>query len=279
MISRIYRVLSILAFLVGFVVTPFTATGQKITGKDTAGEELFMARVKQFGEFAARFNNSSDFRGNPPDSAFRRLMPREKMLSILFDLNDPRVIHQNKSYSAEFVKTRDDFIKEVSINDIMLDKHSPGIIAEARSRIVYNGEPKTVSIYLNQEIENKGIKWVILSVRGVFDDLFKTDTSVIRFIQPASNETDFINLKRALDDKTFLQYYAYGQFKPDNLSMFFYCINTGVIKYEYAEEVIYHVISIPGWYFRVKDFNRNELNSGWLISDLTKGNFKPEDFR
>jgi hypothetical protein len=47
-------------------------------------------------------------------------------------------------------------------------------------------------------------------------------------------------------------------------------INSGLVRFEYVEEVIYHIIDLPGWSIKVKEFNRNELNSGWLISDVVK---------
>lgn len=277
MIKDIYRIITISFILIS--VSQDVIKGQRITGKDNGAEDLFTARVKQFGEFSARFNNSEDFKGNPADSVFRSRMPREKMLPLLFDLSDPRINPQNKSYSPEFVKTMAEFISEVTERGLELERYSPGVIAEARSRIIYNGKPVTTSVFLNQEVENGGVKWVIISVPELFDEEFKQDTSKIRFIQPASNETDFINLQRALRDTGYLHEYAYKDFRPDNLSIFLYCLNTGIIQYEYTEEVIYHIISIPGWYFKVKDFNRNELNSGWLITDLARGNFTPEDFR
>lgn len=277
MYKKTNRLITVALIIISFSFPELQA--QIITGKDKGAEDLFTARVKQFGEFSARFNNSQDFNGNPSDSIFRNRMPREKMLSLLFDLNDPRANPQNKSYSPDFIKIKTEFISEISKGGLELERYSPGVIAEARSRIIYNGKPVTTSIFLNQEVENNGLKWVILSVADLFNEEFKQDSSLMRFIQPASNETDFINLQRALRDTGYLQEYAYKDFKPDNLSIFLYCLNTGVIQFEYTEEVIYHIISIPGWYFKVRDFNRNELNSGWLITDLARGNFKTEDFR
>jgi hypothetical protein len=254
-------------------------SAQKITGSQKASEDIFIARIKQFNEFADRFNLVTDFNGNPADSVFRSKMPREKMIPLLFDLRDSRTIGQNANYSKDFIKLKTDFVNHIIQKNLYLDKYSPGIIAEAKSRILVNGIPRSVRVFLNQEIVGKDrVKWVILSVKGELPDIFKTDTTMIRFIPPTSNETDFINLKRALEDIDHLHYYAFDGFKPDNLTVFFYGINSGIIKYEYAEEVVYHVISIPGWYFKVKDFNRNELNSGWLISDVARNNLEISDF-
>ena len=55
-------------------------------------------------------------------------------------------------------------------------------------------------------------------------------------------------------------------------------VNSGLVKFEYVEEVIYHIIDIPGWCIKVKDFNRNEMNSGWLICDVMKNNLELSDY-
>lgn len=256
-----------------------TLFAQNIVSSQKSGEEIFTARTKQFSEFTARFNYKSDFNGNPIDQAFMAKIPREKMISLLFDLKDPRNEAENLNFSEEYLKIRTSFIRDVNEKQLLINSHSSGIIAEARARVIYNGKPQTISLFLNQESVGKtSIKWVLLSAKGDIFDIFKEDTSMVRFIPPTSNETDFINLKRALEDTDHLQDYASKNFSPDYLSLFFFCLRTGVIKYEYVEDVTYHIIDIPGWYIKVKDFNRNELNSGWLISDLKKNNLELIEF-
>jgi hypothetical protein len=91
---------------------------------------------------------------------------------------------------------------------------------------------------------------------------------MVRFIPPSSNETDFMNLKRALEDTDYLQYYASSEYSPENLTLFFFMIKTGLLSFEYVEEINYNIIDIPGWQITVKEFPRNDMNSGWLISDI-----------
>jgi hypothetical protein len=267
---RIKLVRRYLPVILIFLVSK-SVLSQNLTDPQKAREEIFVARIKQFNEFADRFNLKSDFNGNPADSAFKAKMPRERMIPLLFDLKDPRIQTSDKRYSADYVKLKEEFVSDIVQKNILLYKYSPGIIAEARSRVIYKGEPQIISLFLIQEIVgNDMVKWVIYSVRGDILDIFKTDTSMVRFIQPSSNETDFINLKRALEDTSHLQYYASNYYEPDYLTLFFSCINSGYMKFEYVEEVVYHIIDIPGWYIRVRDFNRTELNSGWLITDVKK---------
>ncbi len=260
---------SLLVILIFFVGCPLFS--QILADPQKSREDIFVARIKQFNEFADRFNLKSDFNGNPADSAFRARMSRERMIPLLFDLKDPRIQVSGKEYSGDYVKMKEDFIRNVVQNNILLYKYSQGIIAEARSRIIYKGEPQTIRLFLVQEtVGDDMVKWILYSAKGNILNIFKTDTSMIRFIPPSSNETDFINLKRALEDTDHLQYYASQDYEPDYLTLFFSYIRSGLIKFEYVEEVVYHIIDIPGWYIKVKDFNRNELNSGWLINDVMK---------
>jgi len=252
---------------------------QVLTNQQKEQEDIFVARIKQFNEFADRFNLKTDFDGNTADSVFKARMPRERMIPLLFDLNDPRIQPSEKEYSEAYIRIKEEFVEEVTKKNILLYKYSPGIIAEARARVIFKGEPQQIRLFLVQEIVgNNSVKWVLCSAKGDILNIFKTDTSMVRFIPPSSNETDFINLKRALEDTDYLQYYASQDYEPDFLTLFFYYIKAGIIKYEYVEEVVYHIIDIPGWYLRVKEFNRNELNSGWLITDIARNEYGINEF-
>lgn len=253
------------------IAVPHTAEAQELVAPSNQNEKIFLARTKQFNEFLDRFNYKTNFNGEPVDSAFRSKIPRTNMVSSLFDMKDKRTDKNSGEYSAQYVALKNRFINEVTTKNIQVGKFSPGIIAEAKSRVTFKGAPKNISVFLAQEtIGETRVKWVILDVRGEIFNFLKRDSDFIRFIPPTSNETDFMNLKRALEDVNYLQYYASKDYQPENLTLFFYLINTGSLKYEYAEEVIYHIIDIPGWMMKVREFNRNELNSGWLITDLSE---------
>jgi hypothetical protein len=272
----------IYAFLV-IILTPVLLSdlsGQGITGSSQLSKEnIYNARIKQFNEFVDRFNYKTDFNGNPIDSAFKKKMPREKLLNTLFDLKDTRTTNGSPDYQSDYADLKSAFINKVISGNLQIDKLSPGIIAEARSKVIYNGKPYTIKIFLNQEkVGKSSIKWVIVDVKGDVLNFLKSDTVYVRFIPPSSNETDFINMKRALEDTEYLQYYAASGYNPDQLTIFFYLLNTKQMKFEYVEEIVYHIIDIPGWCIRVKDFNREELNSGWLIYDLSTNDLSRKDY-
>jgi hypothetical protein len=252
---------------------------QTIINPENPAEKIYLVRTKQFNEFVDRFNYKTNFNGNRMDSVFISKIPRDKMIYSLFDLKDPRIDRLGKNWSKSYSDEKAEFINEVIHKNLLIYKYSDKIIAEARSRIVYRGVTTGIRIFLTQEIVGKDmVKWVIINVKGDLLKFFQTDTTYIRFIPPSSNETDFINLKRALEDTKHLQDYASKDFNPDYLTVFFFMINSGLVKFEYVEEVIYHIIDIPGWCIRVKEFNRNEMNSGWLISDVSKNSSDIESY-
>jgi hypothetical protein len=244
---------------------------QTIINPENQNEKNFLVRTKQFNEFVDRFNSKTKFNGDPVDSLFMSKIPRDKMISSLFDMKDPRLDFSGKSYSRYYADKKTEFINEVVHEKFLINKYSDKIIAEAKSLIIFKGITHKISIFLSQEIVGKDmVKWVILNVKGNIFNFLQTDSAYIRFIPPASNETDFINLKRARDDIDHLQYYASKDYEPDYLTLFFSMVNSGIIKFEYVEEVIYYIIDLPGWCIKVKEFNRNEMNSGWLITDIAK---------
>jgi len=278
--KHLYKYTAILAVILALgIISIKNSFSQEIITPVNSNEKIFIARTKQFNEFLDRFNYKTTFTGEPVDSAFMAKMPRSRMINSLFDLKDSRTDKSSKEFSQEYVDLKTRFVNEVVNTNLGVPKYSGNIIAEARSRVIYKGNPHNIRVFLVQEVimETRN-KWVILDVKGDLFDFLKTDTAFVRFIPPSSNETDFMNLKRALEDINYLHYYASKDYQPDYLTLFFYLVNTGAIKFEYVNEVIYHILDIPGWIMKIREFNRNELNSGWLISDLSENNLKRYDY-
>lgn len=261
------------------IFSSLTAGSQNIIRGNNQTETNFLVRTKQFNEFVDRFNYRTDFKGEAADSLFRSKISRENLIRSLFDMKDPRVLSKEIKISSAYTELKNEFIKEVTTQNLFLYKYSDNIIAEAKSKVIYKDNSYLLSIFLTQEIIDKSrVKWVINTVKSDVFNFLRTDTSMIRFISPSSNETDFMNLKRALQDSCYLQYYAAKEYEPDNLTLFFYMINTSALKFEYTEEVVYHIIDIPGWEITVREFNRNEMNSGWLISDISRNKAEKAEY-
>jgi len=259
-LARFVNISVLVVFLILFATEAYSQN--LIIPEQDSLQDQFIARIKQFNEFVDRFNYEADFNDEIPDSSFKALYPRERYLAHLFDRN---LITGEDNLLPPVNK----FINDVCIGEHFIYKYSPKIIAAARTRILYEDLEGYITIYLNQEIVgNDMVKWVILDVQGEVLDFMQSDTSHIRFISPSSNETNFINMRRALADSLHLQDYAHGNYTYDQLSVFFYCIYKGIIKVRQVEKITYHINDIPGWCLSVEEFNRSGYNSGWLISDI-----------
>ncbi len=279
-VRLIFKQAALLAVLIALgITTAENSFSQEMVAPSSQNEKIFLARTKQFNEFLDRFNYKTTFSGEPVDSAFMAKIPRINMLSSLFDLKDKRTDPASKEYLKSYTDLKNRFTAEVVSRNIQVARNSENIIAEAGSRVIYKGTPHNIRIFLAQEvIRETRNKWVILDVKGDVFDFLQTDTAFIRFIPPSSNETDFMNLKRALEDVDYLQYYASKDYQPEYLTLFFYLLKTGAMKFEFVNEVLYHITDIPGWSMKIKEFNRNELNSGWLISDLSENTLERYDY-
>jgi hypothetical protein len=253
--------------------------GQEVLKVDKDVVTYFDIRIKQFNEFIDRFNYITDFKGENLSPTFKLKVSRVDYLKILFNFQDPRLIKDNPAFSEEYRNLIQEFVEHISKDSIFISKYSDRIIAVAKTRIIYNNDPKDISIYLSREVVGGNmIKWVIVSVYANFLDIVKEDTSFVRFIPPNSHELDFMNMKRALEDKDHLNDYAKNGYVYDPLSVFFFNIRNGNIVIDYIKEVNYFIFDILGWCLKVKDFNRSGSNSGWLIDNVWKTNEEPIHF-
>jgi hypothetical protein len=236
------------------------------------GDERFMyAETKQINQFFRRFNSEEDLDGKrlyEGDEHYHDKEFRSNYIQMLFD-------RQNEAISEGL---KQDFIKEVTKNNApsYLDYYGGRWFAEVDAKFIYQGQSRTVVLFLELEKENLGIKWVINNVYFYpFSKLFYTDsTAMAKFLHPMSHEIDFMNLIKVFREPETVEYYFDEDFKPDFKTLFLYEIKNGDLKFETIENVSFHFFQLNGWYFQLKEFNRTGFNTGWLISNLSK---IPED--
>ena len=89
-----------------------------------------------------------------------------------------------------------------------------------------------------------------------------------------SHELDFMNLHKAFREPDNLDYYFEKEYQPDMTSLFVMEMKNGNLSFLSVNNLKFHVFQVPGWYFELSYFNRNENNSGWLISNLLRLNEK-----
>jgi len=233
----------------------------------TNDETVLYTMNKQVGQFVKRFNMEEDQFGkdlSKTDKRYHNSELRENLLPGMFDKYNPRTSGTLKTYFIDDVTKTD--------NPVYLNFLDKNWFAEVSATFTANGDDVNIILYLTLEEENLGSKWIISNVwYSYFPRLFPIPDSTDQsryFLHPMSHELDFMNLHKALERPERIQYYASNEYRPDFLTLFFYQTKIGQLKFKQINDVKFHFFQIPNWYFELSYFNRNDTNSGWLISNL-----------
>jgi len=258
--GRLFSFISVFLIIVSF------ANAQNLNGF-TEDETTLYAMNKQVGQFIHRFNMEEDNLGKllpKIDNRYHNNELREKFLPGMFDKSNPRTSGNLKKYFIDDVTNKD---QPVYLNFLDKDWY-----AEVSATFTVNGVDENLILFLTIEEENLGSKWVLSNVyyRNLYKLFPKKDTAYQRehFLHPQSHELDFMNLHKALENPQQIEYYASTNYQPDYLTLFIYLMKTGDLKFKQINSVKFHFFQIKNWYFELSYFNRNNTNSGWLISNL-----------
>ncbi len=229
-------------------------------------EREFYTMTKQMGQFIHRFNYEEDQYGNrlyPGDKDYRNAAKRKDAIALLFDLENPRTSGTLRNY----------FIDDLTKNNNQFFEFLGGDwYSEISAKFKWKGQMVDISMIMALEKDGLGSKWVITNVFfSEFQKYFPQGELTERekhFLHPMSHELDFMNIYKIFNDPQTVEYYASTDYHPDYLTLFFYEIKQGNLKFDHVESVKFHVFQIKNWYFEVSWFNRSGYNSGWLISNL-----------
>lgn len=235
-------------------------------GEVQMDERELYTMTKQMGQFIHRFNYEEDPTGKrlyPSDKDYRSAAKRKDALPLLFDLDNPRTSGT----------LRDFFVEDLTKNNNQFFEFLGGDwFSEVSAKFKWKGQEVDVSMILTLEKDGLGSKWVISNVFfSEFQKNFPQGELAERekhFLHPMSHELDFMNIYKIFKDPEIIEYYASTEYTPDYLTLFFYEIKQGNLKFDHVENVKFHVFQIKNWYFEVSWFNRRGYNSGWLISNL-----------
>ena len=213
--------------------------------------------VKSLNEFMHRFNADEV----PPfitDDGSGNL--RRKCIVSLFDLEQ---VPNGESALADRIT---DFTATAIGNDIRLDITSPGLYAEARCRFSY----KKKDIMLNLILVYENFKedywcWRIAGANGL--EATGLDTTRNGYISPVDHAMSFTELEKAFPNTS---HFRSADSHMDQLSWLSALAQSGVLKFEGCEAVVYHFTQVPGYLFTVSMHPRKNINTGWLIHDLAE---------
>lgn len=245
----------------------FKANAQVIgdLGDVQMDEREFYTMTKQMGQFIHRFNYEEDPSGKrlyENDKDYRDAKKRKEAIPLLFDLDNPRTSGTLRDY----------FIEDCTKNNQYMEFLGGDWFSEISAKFKWKGKEVDVSMIMAIEKDGLGSKWVITNVFfSEFQKYFPQGEMSERekhFLHPMSHELDFMNIYKIFNDPQTIEYYASNDYAPDYLTLFFYEIKQGNLKFDHVESVKFHVFQIDNWYFEVSWFNRSGYNSGWLISNL-----------
>ena len=229
-------------------------------------ERSLYAMTKQMGQFINRFNYEEDQFGrkiNPKSNSYRDNRQRRKSIMSLFDKDS---FARSDEMQA--------FIDDVTNADssAYMDFLGGRWYSEVSASFTYNNKDVDLLLVLTLEKAGKGSKWVLTNVlTDIFTDKFFECPDTLRnsnFLHPMSHEIDFMNIYKIFNDPSTIECYASSSYSPDYLTLFFYEVKNGRLKFKNVNSLKYHVFQIRDWYFEVSWFDRKGNNSGWLISNL-----------
>lgn len=243
----------------------------QVVNSNSRHERNFAFEVKQIDEFFERFNNEKDafiasyLKANFPGT----VVDRESLINNLFNLESD----WNKDTLNEFSKHVLD-----SIHPVFLDFSNKDWYAETQCKFKYNDKVIDVQILLKvQQEANGGTKWMIASAYS--KDIPVADDSMTfvhvydghKFINPISHATNFIGLSTALMDKSNIRDYLDSNFYVYPASRdFLSALLKNKLECQFVNKITYHFLQVDGWIFTVNYFQRESVNSGWLINTLQR---------
>lgn len=244
-----------------FVMLTKCAHAQAIIDNNILRQK-FNCQVKQLSQFIARFNYDEPVQ--PRDSSSPN---RIKNIVSLFNLKDIALTGNPKT--IEFIN----FVSNDS-NRIKLSLYDTNCFAVANCSFIYNSKEMSIDIFLKMENYkgNKGHQWAIAGVKSKLFEFTAKAGPQDAFINPMNHEVNFTGLSEALDEKRNIHMYTAGAYQPDALSVFLFLVQKDIIHFNQINAVEFRFLQVPNWKLTVKNFNRKDYNSGWLIAEISKTN-------
>jgi len=151
-----------------------------------------------------------------------------------------------------------------------------GWYAVVETTFFYGYRPKKLWLVLeiDYEASTESSRWVICLVmpnnffEEICTDSFPQATSN-HILNPMSHATNFIGLNRALEDKENLNN-CFKSLQDSLVLTFAWEVYHDNLKLKSIDKVDFFFFQIPGWLFKVSQYEREGMNAGWLISSLEK---------
>ncbi|MCD4698814.1 MAG: hypothetical protein K8S16_21490 [Bacteroidales bacterium] len=230
--------------------------------------EKFAYEIIQIEEFIQRFNFDNNtkllkyIKENNPDIA----IDRKLFMNTLFE---------NHYFENEKILINDfiDFTSDTA-NPVYLSFYDNNWFAEVICILEYQNQIDTANLILkNQSNADSSSKWIITGASSKLLE-FPDSKDSMKIMSPVSHGTDFIALYNVFKDAKNVQNYITKDFTIDEFTYLVTLMYLNKINIKEVSSTKYHFLQIPNWAFTIEYINRNELNSGWLITGLSRLNQK-----
>lgn len=241
-----------ITLLLLFFMIDLQCFSQSIVGAESVELKEYAYRVKQIDEFMQRFNGKISVI-DKSDKDWQR-----KNLTLLFN----RDLYMARRAEA------DKFIDEIIQDSITLDFTDSTWIAYAICSATLSGKETKITLSLKTErVKGNIYKWVIFDAEG---DVLKNKPQKEGFrISPVENELNFMALSKITTNQNLnILDYAEKGYEVDQLSVFYTLVYRKLLKINYVSQLKYTFNKLPNREFVVNHYERDGINSGWLISDF-----------
>ena len=251
------RLVVTLLFLCSYVMALLAQT----VDFDLPNRELYLAKVKMVDEFMARFNGDECRQDVSPGYS-----NRENGILLLFDLSK-----FNSKSDSDFVAAAE-FAKEACAGGARLSFGDEGWFAKVKCHGLLGRKDVVFDMFLCvEERDSSMYKWAVCDVDGEAFLTSRDRPHREMFILPNDNEQFFRSVRKITSETPqYVDDYVKKGFKAEQLSTFLALVRCGFLKIEAVSDVEFVFTQVPGYVFRVKYFNRESKNSGWLIDSVEK---------
>lgn len=219
---------------------------------------LYDSRIKLVDEFFDRFNGKE---GHPNISKNDKDY-RKKNLMFVFNGK------MFKSKDDAKFKELENFIDTVIEKNISINYSDTTWFAKAICCGKLKGKEVDFTLYLNVEHRKEDMyKWVIAKAEG---EIFKLKPSLKSdkiMLMPDDHETNFMSLHRVTTEKDdLITRYMQKSYPLDETSVFLSDVYNGLLDIDNVKDLQFVFYQVPGYVFRIKFFERDTNNTGWLIT-------------
>lgn len=223
---------------------------------------LQKVRIGLVDEFVDRFNGSTIH----PDILTTNKDSKKKNLMMLLDLE------QFSSKDDSLFKEASKMMDIVTRDSIRINFSDTTWTAVAHCKGTLEGQSIKFDLFLTVQHRKQNMyKWVIAKADGDVFSIVAPNHDERIMLNPDSHETNFISLRRATNEQPHnIERFLSKGFNYDATSVFCYLVYNQKLKIDYVDDLEFIFTQIPGYMFHVKYFERENSNSGWLISNFYK---------